>query len=173
MSCSSRPISYISLAATVLVKLQIACLSTYMSVLPQKIRQLQVTDPDAYRKVSASRSEKGTGHRRHYFRQTRDGHGNVPAAGDFTGGGIKALPPRAGQIHLRPGVSRAAAPIHERGIQVAADEARGETEKPCGFHEQVGKVATGADAARERLESGLDSRLLSHLIGHRLVDSRA
>jgi hypothetical protein len=57
---------------------------------------LQFTHPDAYRKVSASRSKKATGHRRHDFRQTRDGHGNVPAAGEFIAGGIKTLAARAG-----------------------------------------------------------------------------
>jgi hypothetical protein len=53
----------------------------------------------------------------------------VPAAGDFAAGWIETLPARAGQIDLRPGMGRAAAPILEWRIQVTTDKARGKTQK--------------------------------------------
>ncbi len=82
---------------------------------------------------------RGAGHRRGGAIMRRGADGNVPFAGQHSGGDIKADPARAGQIDLGPGVQIGeivldlARPLERIDVgldlnQIAGDEARGEPE---------------------------------------------
>src|ERR1700758_5214370 len=92
----------------------------------------------------------------------RGGDGDMPFAGGHARSGVKADPPRTGQIDLGPGVQVGEIVCHLDGPvdridvgpelnEIAGDEARGEAKVTERLYQEPGGVAAGAGTGGKRL----------------------
>src|SRR5216684_1411655 len=127
---------------------------------------------DTHAETVRRKSQPGAPDRYRLLRVARHRHPDKVAIADNAVGGIELDPAGARKIDLYPGMGGAAAhmavAIALRDVEIARNEAPGETQRTHRLHHQDGEVAAGATAELQRQQRVLHSFLMARDIGEAL-----